>query len=200
MLGMQAVLHQQVDVSVKFGSSRTGSWKGQEGINKLNEEVTQMPVSPTPALLFSLSSHLCFHLECPVSNWLWIKKFQLHFQVILHDMQASLGSGHLRHIFSLWNRLEGHWKGYPPSGKNFKQCTWWLILCGRRNGQEYRFTLIHRLWLMVWQDAQGLGRNMFGRLVTGMSGKRICGLTSLNEHRMQRYVCPLWVFTKWLKH
>lgn len=39
--GIQAVLHQQVEVVyVNLGSSREEPWKGQEGIHKLNEGVT----------------------------------------------------------------------------------------------------------------------------------------------------------------
>lgn len=39
----------------------------------------------------------------------------------------------------------------------------------------------HGLWLIVWLDSQGLGRNMIRKLVTRKSGKEIHSLTSLGE-------------------
>lgn len=55
--------------------------------------------------------------------------------------------------------------GNPPR-ENWLFSTWLFTLLGRRNSQTCDFIPIHGLWLMVWLDGEGLGRNMNGKLMT----------------------------------
>lgn len=89
---------------VKLGSSRTRPWKGQEGINKLNEGVTQMLVIPIPASLPSFCQCIpmfSWRVSCeqPTLN----KKAPVSFSGDLYDIQASLKSGQ---ILPLWTALK----------------------------------------------------------------------------------------------
>lgn len=64
-------------------------------------------------------------------------------------------------------------KGNPPSEQNFRQCTYLLTLLGRRNGQMGDYRLTHELWLMIWLDSYGLGRNMIEKSMRRKSEKRV---------------------------
>lgn len=44
-----------------------------------------------------------------------------------------------------------------------------------RDAQRDMLMPIQELWLMVWQDRQGLGRNKIRQRVTGRSRKELCG-------------------------
>ena len=48
-------------------------------------------------------------------------------------------------------------------------------MLGKKSGQMYNYILIYGLWLIVFLDGQGLGRNMIRKLVTKKFGEDLYG-------------------------
>lgn len=117
-----------------------------EGINKLlldYEQPAQTSWTPTPVGIVSCpSTHihsLLRHSLCP-ANW----------RRNADDMLAIPKEGKLRR-----DDTEGQGDGQDSPGQTFEQRT-----CTRtevRDGQRCGSTLLHRLFLLVWLGAQGLG-------------------------------------------
>lgn len=66
--------------------------------------------------------------------------------------------------------------------KNSDQYTWVFTSLGKRNGKMCNYTVIHGLWSIIWLDALGLGRNIFGKLITRKFVEVVYGQISLNGH------------------
>lgn len=153
-----------------------------------------VPTPTAPLCLFQL--HLRPDGEFLIIVWQRRKRLGPGLQMVLHDMQVTSTSGQLQH----YNPFLGHpqrtvVKRNPPRGQNFDDRIWLFTLLGRRTGQTCNYIPTHGLWPMVWLHGQGLGRNMTIKLVTKEFEKQVCGHTSLNGQKLQRYWCPMWMFT-----
>ena len=104
--------------------------------------------------------------------------------MILHNMQALPKSGQLLPSPYLWDIFEGWW--------------WREILPGDRIwGSELGWG--RNTWEGKWSDMlneQGLEKVMIGKLVTKKIREEVCGQTSLNSWKTQRYLCFIWMFLK----
>lgn len=84
-------------------------------------------------------------------------------------------------------------KETPPSGQILKQCTYFFIFLGRRNGQRCYHIPIQGLWPMIWQDGQRLRKDVIEILVTRRPSEKICGWTSLNGQKKKMKVFVSYV-------
>lgn len=131
-----------------------------------------MPMDSTPVTLLSFSQPV------PKASWgvpydqlkedtlAWLEmtvKCRHHLKVGSYRATATLRD---RYPWWQWSR-----EILLKTEQNFKQCTWLFTLIGRRNGHSEQYIPVRRLWLMVWLDDQGLGKNMTGKLVIRQLGK-----------------------------
>lgn len=88
-------------------------------------------------------------------------------QMVLHDMRAPPKSGQLQ-CYSPFSGTSSH--EIFPVGRTYGSTPQLCTLLWRRNGQMCDYTSMHGLLTMVWQDAQGLRRNITRKLVTKKFG------------------------------
>ena len=124
---------------------------------KLNDKVTEMPMVPTPALLFSLSQSAPMTMGEFLMISLWRRRrVRPGLQIVLYGMQTSPKSGPVQRYSSvLGNPCGTVVKGNPPSEKSFKVCTWVFILLGKRNGHRNDSVLKHVLWPWIHYKKSG---------------------------------------------
>lgn len=85
-------------------------------------------------------------------------------QIALHDMPVATANSQLEyhspaHVWLWWAVVKKY-----LSRRNFEQ---WLICVAWKNKRsDYRFSVIHWQWRMVWLDGWGLVRSTVGKLVT----------------------------------
>ena len=118
------------------------------------------------------------------------KKGQIYRFMVLHDRQAPPEGGQLQQCRPLWEVPKNLVMGNPP-GENWKQHTRSCTLHGKRSGQTCGCILIRGLWPGFRRNAQGLGRNMTGKLVTSRSREVVYGQASQNGQNTGRHLCTI---------
>ena len=151
-------------------------------MNKLPEEVAQIPKADTPATLPSISQ-IAFRASwgIPYDELAEEEKTQAW----LTDGAAwNAGTTWKWLVLSPYLFLGCSWRtavmGNCPRGMCLEECTWLFILPRRINDQSYESRPINGLWPIIWLvHGQGLGRNIIRKFITRKTEKEIN--TALSE-------------------
>lgn len=115
-------------------------------------------------------------------------------QISLHNILVPHNSGHLTALESYAEVTLKQVFRENPSIKQFS-------LYWKRDDQNFRSTLTYKLWLTIWLESQGFGRNMIEKLLTTKIGKRYGniyiskGMLRKEQQKQTRILIIRW--TKW---